>query len=126
MGVFLLVCGDVLAILGTVNCWYWWARDYFSTFNGFYKNYTKIREIIEYSRSQNIEDIFCLFGLLITPYPEDKDATDDHSEVIANEHIQDKPIGIEANEEINTSEFVQDSYDEAEKDNDFIKPVSPN
>ena len=55
--------------------------------------------------------------MLITPYPEDKVATDDHSEVIANEHIQDKPIGIEANEEINTSEFVQDSYDGAEKDN---------
>ena len=35
--------------------------------------------------------------MLITPYPEDKVATDDHSEVIANEHIQDKPIGIEAN-----------------------------
>ena len=35
--------------------------------------------------------------MLITPYPEDKDATDDHSEVIADEHIQDKPIGIEAN-----------------------------
>ena len=34
--------------------------------------------------------------MLITPYPEDKVATDDHSEVIANEHIQDKPIGIEA------------------------------
>ena len=97
MGVFLLVYGDVLAILGTVNCWYWWAHDYFSTSNGFYKNYTKIREIIEYSRSQNIEDIFCLFGLLITPYPEDKDTTDDHSEVITNEHIQNKPIGIEAN-----------------------------
>ena len=35
--------------------------------------------------------------MLITPYPEDKVATDDHSEVIADEHIQDKPIGIEAN-----------------------------
>ena len=35
--------------------------------------------------------------MLITPYPEDKVATDDHSEVIANEHVQDKPIGIEAN-----------------------------
>ena len=55
---------------------------------------TRNREIIERSRSQNIEDIFCLFGLLITPYPEDKDTTDDHSEVITNEHIQNKPIGI--------------------------------
>ena len=35
--------------------------------------------------------------MLITPYPEDKVATDDHSEVIADEHIQDKPIGIEKN-----------------------------
>ena len=63
------------------NCWFWqWI-----CVN------TKIG-----SKSQDIEDIFCLFGLLITPYPEDKVATDDHSEVIANEHIQDKPIGIEA------------------------------
>ena len=89
---------------------------------------TENREIIEHSRSQDIEDIFCLFGFVNYPISssEDEDATDDHSEVIANEHIQDKPIGIEANEEINTSEFGQDSYDGAEKDNDFIKPVSPN
>ena len=69
---------------------------------------------------------FVSLVLLIAPYPEDEDATDDHSEVIANEHIQDKPIGIEANEEINTSEFVHDSHDGAEKDNEIIKPVSPN
>ena len=88
----------------------------------------RIREIIEHSRSQDIEDIFCLFGFVNYPISssEDEDATDDHSEVIANEHIQDKPIGIEANEEINTSEFVHDSHDGAEKDNGFIKPVSPN
>ena len=89
---------------------------------------TRYREIIERSRSQDIEDIFCPFGFVDYPISssEDEDATDDHSVVIANEHIQDKPIGIEANEEMNTSEFVQDSYDGAEKDNDFIKPVSPN
>ena len=88
---------------------------------------TRNREIIERRRSQDIEDIFCLFGFVDYPISssEDEDATDDHSEVIANEHIQDKPIGIEAKEEMNTSEFVQDSYDGAEKDNDFIKPVSP-
>ena len=115
MGVFLLIYGAVLAILGTVNCWYWWARDYFSTSNGFYKNYTKIREIIEYSRSQNIEDIFCLFGLVNYPISssEDEDATDDHSEVIANEHIQDKPIEIEINDKIITSESVHDKHNEA-------------
>ena len=71
------------------------------------------------SKSQGIEDIFCLFGFVNYPISssEDEEATDDLSEVIANEHIQDKPIGIEANEEINTNEFVHDKHDEAEKDN---------
>ena len=89
-------------------------------------DFTRVREIIEHSRSHNIEDIFCLFGFVDYPISssEDEDATDDHSEVIANEHIQDKPIGIEANEEINTSEFVHEKHDEAEEDNGIIKPVS--
>ena len=78
------------------------------------------------SKCQDIENTFCLFGLVNYPISssEDGDATDDHSEVIANEHIQDKPIGIETNEEIITSEFVHDKHDEAEKDNEIIKPVS--
>ena len=89
---------------------------------------TRIREIIEHSRSQNIEGIFCLFGFVDYPKScsEDEDATDDHSEVIANEHVQDEPIGVEATGKINTSEFVHDGHDEAEKDNEIIKPVSPN
>ena len=93
------------------NCWFWqWI-----CVN------TKIG-----SKSQDIEDIFCLFGLVNYPISssEDEDATDDHSEVIANEHIQDKPIGIETNEEIITSEFVHDKHDEAEKNDEIIKPVS--
>ena len=87
---------------------------------------TRIREIIEHSRSHNIEDIFCLFGFFDYPIScsEDEDATDDHSEVIANEHIQDKPIGIETNEEIITSESVHDKHDEAEKNDKIIKPVT--
>ena len=57
---------------------------------------TENREIIEHSRSQDIEDIFCLFGFVNYPISssEDEDATDDHSEVIANEHIQDNLLGL--------------------------------
>ena len=67
-------------------------------------------------------------SLVFVNYPisssEDEDATDDHSEVIANEHIQDKPIEIETNDGVITSESVHDKHDEAEKDDEIIKPVS--
>ena len=78
------------------------------------------------SKSQNIEKTFGLFGLVnySISSSEDEDVTDDLSEVIANEHIQDKPIEIETNDEIITSESVHDKHDEAEKDNEIIKPVS--
>ena len=37
---------------------------------------------------------FVSLVLSIAPYPEDEDATDGHSEVIANEHIQDNLLGL--------------------------------
>ena len=69
---------------------------------------------------------FGLFGLVdySVSSSEDEDVTDDLSEVIANEHIQDKPIEIETNDEIITSESVHDKHDKAEKDDKIIKPVS--